>query len=106
MGKAPIVHKHLSESSEVLAKPRRAAIRQITKAAYEALRIMDEGGTATCGTAEEDTIDFIFVCQSLNQVRNVYIYPHVGVVTEPTIRNVTEMLLPENCECSQIHYRS
>ena len=41
---------------------------------------------------------FIFVCQSApNQVRNVCIYPHVGVVSEPTFRSVTEMLLLESC---------
>ena len=50
-----------------------------------------------CGTAEENKIHFIFVCQSLNQVRHGYVYPHVGVATEPTFRNVTEMLFPEKC---------
>ena len=57
--KTPILHKHLCESSEVLAKPRRAAILQITKAAYEALKIMDEGGTATW-VAEVRTTHFSF----------------------------------------------
>ena len=50
-----------------------------------------------CGTAEENKIHFIFVCQSQNQVRHGYVYPHVGVATEPTFRNVTEMLFPEKC---------
>ena len=27
--------------------------------------------------------------------------PHVGVVTDPTVHNAEEMLLPENCESRQ-----
>ena len=42
-------------------------------------------------------IRLIFVCQALNQLRNVYIDPHVGVVRDPTFYSVNEMLLPENC---------
>ena len=49
-------------------------------------------------TAEEHEMHFIFVCQSApNQVRNVCSDLHVGVVSEPTFRSVTEMLLLESC---------
>ena len=39
---------------------------------------------------------FIFVCQALNQLKNVNTYPHVAVGSEPTFHNVSELLLPEN----------
>ena len=45
----------------------------------------------------ESEIHFIFVCQALQELRNVYIYPHVGVVNDPTFHNGTVMLLPEYC---------
>ena len=50
-----------------------------------------------CETAEENKIHFNFVCQALNQIRNVYIYPQADAVREPTFRNVIEMFHPKNC---------
>ena len=39
---------------------------------------------------------FIFVCQALNQLKNVNTYAHVAVGSDPTFHNVSERLLPEN----------
>ena len=46
---------------------------------------------------EESEFQLIFVRRELNRLRNVYIYPNVGVQNDPTFHNVDKMLLPENC---------
>ena len=38
-----------------------------------------------------------FICQTLNQLRNIYVYSNVGVVSDTPFHSVNAMLLPENC---------
>ena len=46
------------------------------------------------GPGEENEIQFIFICQTLNLLRDVCLYTHMCGVNDPTVCHVPEMLLP------------